>query len=236
MINVGEQDFYKEIKDNCEVIFDVGCREDTYYLENSEHKIFYLFEPNPISYNKCFDRINYLVDNKILHDQKIHLFNYGLGNKTMLMGYYLEIQSFFQRKYLLPKEAKPINLSIHRFSEFLQENNIDKIDFLKIDTEGFEPEILLDNIDFIKNNVKYVQFEWASTWYDKTECIPFPDIYNMYKNNFSFYFVYDPDHPYADYYPETLTSIISQEDYKALEEAVSIGYGSNIAMIRRKSK
>jgi len=236
MINVGEQDFYKKIKDNCEVIFDIGCREDTFYLQSSEHKIFYLFEPNPISYNKCFDRINYLVDNKIIHDQKIHLLNFGLGNKTMLMRYYLETQSFFERRYLIPKEAKPIDLSIHRFSEFLQENNIDKIDFLKIDTEGFEPEILLDNIGFIKNNVKYIQFEWANTWYDKEERILFPDIYNTYKDNFSFYSVYDPDHPFADCYPEMLTSIVSQEDYETFEEAVSIGYGSNIAMIKRAPK
>jgi len=236
MINTGEKTFYETIKDNCKVIFDVGCREDTYYSENSENKIFYLFEPNPTSYINCKNKIDNLVDNKTIKTNKIHLFNYGLGNKTMTHEYYLETQSFFERKRILPKEAKPVKLFIHRFSEFLKENNIDKIDFLKIDTEGFEPEILLDNIDFIKNNVKYVQFEWASTWYDKTECIPFPDIYNMYKNNFSFYFVYDPDHPFADCYSEMLTSIVSQEDYEAFEEAVSIGYGSNIAMIRRKSK
>ena len=46
MINKEELEFYNSIKEECKIIFDVGCREDTNYIENSKNKIFHLFEPN----------------------------------------------------------------------------------------------------------------------------------------------------------------------------------------------
>jgi len=47
------------------------------------------------------------------------------------------------------------------FSDFIKENNIDKIDFLKIDCEGGEYDIFTDeNFDWIVNNVKKIAGEW----------------------------------------------------------------------------
>jgi len=233
MTNIGEQNFYKKIKNDCTTIFDIGCREDTYYLENGVNKIFYLFEPNVITYNNCRNKIDSLIDNKKITNNRIYLYNFGLGNKTIFREYYLETQSFFVRKNLISKDAKPVKLSLRRFSEFLEENDIDKIDFLKIDTEGFEPEILLDNIDFVKNNVKYVQFEWANTWYDKTEPILFSKIYNTYVDDFTFHFVYDHGHPFGYSSMDLLTPIVEQDDYEKFNSWVNQEYGANIAMMSR---
>lgn len=47
------------------------------------------------------------------------------------------------------------------FMEFVKEENIDKIDFLKIDCEGGEYEIFKkENLDWLKSNCKYCVGEW----------------------------------------------------------------------------
>lgn len=48
-----------------------------------------------------------------------------------------------------------------KFKDFIQNNCIDKIDFLKIDCEGGEYTIFTeDNIDYLKNNVKKIACEF----------------------------------------------------------------------------
>ena len=52
------------------------------------------------------------------------------------------------------------NFEIKSFKDILQEYNIDKIDFLKIDCEGGEYDILTEeNLDFIKRNVRHIAVE-----------------------------------------------------------------------------
>lgn len=234
MISVGEKDFFELIKNDCKIIFDIGCREDIYYIKNSTHKILYLFEPNPVFYANCKTKINKFIEDEKISANKISLFNFGIGNKTEKLKYYLDTQSFFKRhNYIQPKTAS-IFLSVKKFSEFLEENNIEFIDFLKMDVEGYEPTILFDNVDFIKNNIKYIQFEWASTWFSQNNKITFVDVFNIYKNNFTFYFLYDKDHPFAECCPETLIPIVNQQDFEMLNEGVHYNYGANIAMIKRQ--
>ncbi len=46
------------------------------------------------------------------------------------------------------------------FKEIIEQNNIDYIDFLKIDIEGSEYDIFIDeNIDFLRNNVMFIAVE-----------------------------------------------------------------------------
>jgi hypothetical protein len=56
------------------------------------------------------------------------------------------------------------NSNLHKtisFSEFINQNNITKIDFLKTDSEGGEYSIFTDkNINWIIKNVKYCVGEW----------------------------------------------------------------------------
>lgn len=50
--------------------------------------------------------------------------------------------------------------SSQTFKEFVSENNISKIDFLKMDIEGGEYEVFSDeNIDFLVNNVEFITLE-----------------------------------------------------------------------------
>jgi len=234
MIRNSEKEFFKSIKNTCKVIFDIGCREDIYYIKNSEGKEIYLFEPNLISFNNCKKEINAFIKEYGTNLNKIRLYNFGIGNISETRHYYADTQSFFKRHPYPSVDFKPCVAIIKKFSEFLKENDIKFIDFLKIDTEGCEPDILLDDIEFIKTKVQYIQFEWATTWFDRDDNIAFADIFNEYINNFEFWFLYDEDHPLSSKYEEMLSSIITQEDFEELNENICLGYGLDIVMIKRK--
>jgi len=226
MISKSEIDFFENIKDNCDIIFDVGCRTDIHYIEMKPEAQFHLFEPNEESYNEVKNKLK-----DISSDIKIN--NFGLGDKTAKLLYYMNTQSFPKRithSTSNPETAKYCN--VKKFTEYIEKNKISKIDFLKIDTEGYEPEILYDNIDFIKNNVKYVQFEYASTWLDKPTITTIHNIYEIYKDSFTFYYLYDENHPMCKGSEETLT-IISSMSLNLIENYMRNAYGYNIVMIRK---
>ena len=55
-------------------------------------------------------------------------------------------------------EIKQNNIKIKSFLEFILQNDIKKIDFIKIDTEGYEFKIL-KNIENFLQNIGVIQFE-----------------------------------------------------------------------------
>ena len=226
MIQSEEIQFYNLIKNNCNIIFDIGCREDIDYIKISPLKEFHLFEPNPIFYKKCKEKLG-------VFNKKIFLNNYGLGNKTESIGYYNDSQSFIKRKTHFISKSKPVLLKIVEFSEYLNKNNISKIDFIKIDTEGFEPNILTNNIKFIKNNVQYVQFEYASTWLDNKDCLDLSEIIDIYNNEYDFYFLLDKNHPISKYTSKLLNKIITKKQIDIINYYMKHAYGFNIVMIRK---
>jgi FkbM family methyltransferase len=62
-------------------------------------------------------------------------------------------------------DRNKVMLSIKKGEEYINENKVEKIDFLKIDTEGFELHVLKGFGDFLRN-VKYIQFEYGGTFMD----------------------------------------------------------------------
>lgn len=227
-----EVDFFDKIKDDCNIIFDVGCREDIGYIELCSGKIFHMFEPNPESYKECKKK----TDN--IHNNIIYLNNFGLSNKTGEIYYWENFQSFFKREFKIDKEIlkdKPVYLPVKKFSEYIEENNIKKIDFLKMDIEGGEPDILLDKPLFIKNSVKYVQFEYASTWIDRRDDKNLTDIITIYENYFNFYILYNKNHPISSKIPYYyLFQINDNKIIEQIEHYIRECFGFEIIMINKQ--
>ena len=156
-------------------IFDIGAHHGETTLELSRNfliKDIYLFEPN----HSNFD----ILKNNILkqsNDQNIYLNNFALGdvNKKAKIKQVLESSSstineintstkYYKRKKKIlsffSKKAKIIETDIEIKSslEFIESNNLKKIDLMKIDTEGYE-YIILKNIENYLKNVGMVLFE-----------------------------------------------------------------------------
>lgn len=227
-ISEGELYFFNTIKDECKVVFDVGVQKDIHYIEIAPELEYHLFEPN---LEFCEE-----IKRKLLKypNSNVKVNPFGLGRKTESLLYYPDSQSFFLRKVHMQSNPNlAVTFNIKSFKEYVEENNIKFIDFLKIDTEGGEPDILFPNYEYIKENVKYVQFEYASTWYDRDDNWELFNVYNFYKDKFKLYYLYNSAHPVSKLNLEMLTEIKKLDDLRPIEDYVFNQYGFEIVMVRR---
>ena len=149
----GELDFYNRIKDSSSVLFDVGCRKDSLFTNFTG--IVHYFDPvkEPI---EALSR----TPNK---NEKSFFNNFGLGDSNRVIDYYPKFQSFFSREPSLGRKASGIprvQLEVRTAREYILKENVSGIDFLKIDTEGYELGVMKGFGGFLKN-VKVIQFEYG---------------------------------------------------------------------------
>ncbi len=147
--------FFNKIKTSCNIIFDVGACDDSSFLQ--EKKEVHYFEP----FAEYFDRLK----NKQNNNTKAVFNQFGLGQKNESLHYYKEYMAFFNRGYL-PHIQPAFELPLKRADEYVKEHKVEQIDFLKLDVEGFEIDVLLGFNDFLQN-IKYIQFEYGGTYQDK---------------------------------------------------------------------
>ena len=156
----GEELFFNTIKNKINVIFDVGCRSDSEFI-NFTGEVHY------------FDPVNEFIEN--LKTQKnlnktSYFNNFGLGEENKQLFYYPRYQSFYDRIISCNKsdESNKVLLNIKKGKDYVLENNIKSIDFIKIDTEGYELNVLQGFEDFLEN-VKIIQFEYGGTFLDNNK-------------------------------------------------------------------
>lgn len=106
-----------------------------------------------------------------------------------------------------PKLVRSIN-----FKEFLNENNIEKIDYIKTDCEGGEYDLISnENIGWIKNNVRNIVGEWhLSTDEEKIEFRYFRDKFLPQFKNVEVYSVIDQKNIKWDLYNEHFLEYYNQ--------------------------
>jgi FkbM family methyltransferase len=149
------------------IIFDIGSHKGKVVsLMNNIYKnaLVYCFEPNELlntNLKKIGENINvynYAIgeknEEKEIFINKIDLTNtLSQINKNSL---YLKIKNFISGKSNNTNNLKKVK--VISLDNFCKINEIKKIDFLKIDVEGYEYKVLLGAKDVIKN-VNYVMLE-----------------------------------------------------------------------------
>lgn len=172
-----EINFYKEILNELSVVFDVGCRDDNIFYELNNDLEIHLFEP---MMNSAISKLKQFADSK----PNIHFNNYGLGSKNEIKDFYIHYVSLSTdwHKYLdRNKETIPIKCTT--LFDYITENNISKIDLLKIDTEAWDFEVIKGAKDKIWD-ITYIQFEFGWPIYGESDTIE--DIYNYFEG-YNFY-------------------------------------------------
>ncbi len=173
------------------VIFDVGAHKGEsifFFLSNFKVDKIISFEASPLNF--IFLKEKEKNFNQRFKDTEIILENIGLGSnkKKVILNQFNESSSstineiniestYFKKKFKLlnffkkDKISNPIEIDIESLNNYMNRNKIKTIDFLKIDTEGYEYEILSGLKEKLKN-VKLLMFEHH---YD-----------NMIKKNYTF--------------------------------------------------
>lgn len=128
---------------NIKVVFDVGARDDVDYLIIKPNVKLHAFEPNPVFFMQ--------LSNQLKERKGVYLNNYGLGDKTGKFAYSEGNQSF--------QDAQTgLTLPIKTLDSYVRKHKIKRIDFLKIDVEGWDFKVLLGGKKAIKL-CRYIQFE-----------------------------------------------------------------------------
>lgn len=226
--------FFNKIKKYVEVVFDIGSREDIEYIKNSYDKSreFHLFEPDSSFLLECENKINNLPPSNEVNNS-IYLNSFGLGKEEGELVYYPNTQSFIFRKYHANSIDVGIKFLIKTLDNYCKENQVEKIDFLKIDIEGMEIDALNGGKNIINNATKIIQFEFASTMLDRNLD---PDDYISWfdKNIFNLYLQrVAPQHPYFENNLQLLTPL-DEDLYQIIKKDMVDGSGCNLIAIRKE--
>ena len=166
---------------NLNCIFDVGANIGTYSLlarNINKNCLIFAFEPVP----KTFIDLEEKVSNK-----NIKAFNFALGNNNkeekMIVSKDSKLSTLLDNSNLANKEnSQYVSVKIKTGNEFIKNNqNINQISLLKIDTEGYESEVLKGFKEML-SRVNVIQFE-----YGKANLLAkyfLKDYFNDYSNDY----------------------------------------------------
>jgi len=150
--NIPTKEF--EINDN-DVIIDVGAHIGCFTIEAAKKatkgKIIAL-EPSKKSYNILKENI------KINNFQNIITENLGIWKKTDKISLYLNENNSIVNN-IFKKTSQIEEIDVISLSSCLKKYNIEKIDFLKMDCEGAEFEIILGLTDETLKKIKKISME-----------------------------------------------------------------------------
>ncbi len=172
-----EIEFYKTIIQNCKTVFDVGCRNDNVFYELDPTLNIHLFDPNPLVY----------IQEQLIPGSNVRFNNFALGNKSGQEKLHYNYGSIIHRT----EEPKfdgihqECEISIDTLKNYCKEYSINQIDLLKIDTEGYDFEVIKGCDPELLSKIKYIQFEDWEEGYAGGENVKdvftFFDGWNIYK-------------------------------------------------------
>lgn len=159
--------FYKNKYSNTNgIFFDIGTNAGSFIKVLQHFNIetnIHCFEPHPVLHEKTKQVYPY-----------VHMNNYCLGNIDGNIDIYIPqlsvgLSSVINRPVFsnLNQEINKINVECKKLDTYCKENNIDMIDFVKIDVEGAEKLIFEGATELLQNKkIKCGIFEIGQTLYD----------------------------------------------------------------------
>lgn len=158
MISAEEIGFYKSIIGELNVVFDVGCQHDNVFDELKPGIEVHMFDP--VISTRLMDRIK--------GKNNIHYNDFALGSKFGFLPFHYAYGSFLKRTDE-PKltDHSSIIVEVRTIAEYCKLKGINKIDLLKIDTEGYDFEVIAGCNEMLRQ-IKYIQFEhWTDEMVNK---------------------------------------------------------------------
>ena len=191
----------KKIPKDIDIFIDVGAHHgDTIkeFLDIFSIKKIYAFEPSKKNFIKLKKKVKEIEKNKPV---EIKIFPFGIGKQEEILhlneiadgvsntfnnlnfdSTYFKKKKFFTTLFGIKKFIdNKVPTKIICLKEFIIKEKINKIDFIKIDTEGFEFNILLG----LEDDIKKTHFILFEHHYDNMiiKNYKFTDIHKLLKDN-----------------------------------------------------
>jgi len=189
--------FKNNLGSRYDVLLDVGAHKGetiSNFLKNFKIKNIYSFEASKSTCQVLESNIDRIRN--VYKESNIEIFNFGVGNSVESKIFYElpdsnsstfnlidQKSSYFKRKNKILSFffKKKINIKENyvsqiKLSQFIKNKKLIKIDILKIDTEGYELEV----IKGLEEKIKIVNFIYFEHHYD-----------NMIKKNYKFSEIHD---------------------------------------------
>ena len=176
-------------KQNSLVIFDVGANKGHYsnllskYFSNEDS--IYAFEPS----ENTFKKLKSTNEN----NKNVKTFNIGFGSESKKLKLFTNadssgLASVYQRRleHFDISMDKYEEVEISTLDSFCKEQEIKEIDFLKLDVEGHELEVLKGAKTLLENKkIEFIQFEFGGANIDSRTF--FQDFYYLLAPNYHIY-------------------------------------------------
>ena len=195
------------------LIFDVGAHKGesiNLFLKNMKVKNIVSFEASPLNFKylennkknleKKFPNTKIIIENLALSsDSRVVTFNQFNESSSSTINNINQESRYFKRKFNLlnlrnkKKIYESFKLKTETLDNYMYQNNFNRISFLKIDTEGYEYEILIG----LKKRIKSVDTIMFEHHYDNMiiKEYTFSDINYLLKKN-DFYQVFKSRMPF----------------------------------------
>lgn len=184
------KDFAAKYNNKHLVLFDVGANVGEYSTSivnifKSMDYTLYSFEPSYATFD--------VLKTKMNGASKLKLINKGLSSETKTIELHSDkevstLSSVYQRdlRHTDLIFANVEKIEVIRLDEFCQSENIEGIDFLKLDVEGHELEVLIGAKHLLDNHlIKVIQFEFGGCNIDSRTF--FKDFYFLLEKDFNIY-------------------------------------------------
>ena len=207
----GEKFFINLIKNEINLAIDIGANIGIYtklLLSETNAKVI-SFEPLPEDF-KELDKLKNEFENRLTTH------NLALGNDNKMQDLFYEnsksekaslIENLEELSFIKDKNKNKTSIKVCKLDDFEKELGKEIIDFIKIDTEGYEYEVLLGAKNILmKHKPKFIQieFNWHQliknqTLYNLSKLISFSDVFRILPNKRGLMHV-DPSRPENNIY------------------------------------
>tara|TARA_B100000035_G_C20961600_1_gene536806 strand:+ start:427 stop:1146 length:720 start_codon:yes stop_codon:yes gene_type:complete len=165
--------YLKKNIENIEVFFDIGSHKGTYTdLIIKEYKVRKVVMVDPQK------NIFKFIKKKYANNKTVKTYNFAISDKKKKQTLYINKHDLTSSLTQIDKKNSYLNLKAKlfggtindliqnkymvnscRLSEIIKKNSVNKIDLLKIDTEGHELQVLKGAGSFLKNKVNFMLIE-----------------------------------------------------------------------------
>lgn len=177
------------IKHPLPIIFDIGANRGDYASAiiaafGCENISLYCFEPSKTAFG--------LLSTEFSRCQSVKLYNFGFGDKPETVNLYSSSEgagsaSVINTHYHNMDNSNIVEeIELTTLDEFCNTNNIQKIDFMKMDVEGYELNILHGGSKLINAAaIDFIQFEFGFPSIESR--VFFKDIFSCLSGNYRIY-------------------------------------------------